>query len=116
MRKAYQKKRRGTNNRTEKKIVLIATEGNNKTEEQYFIKFNSKDTQVKFTSGNATDPVNMANQLVKEYEAEELNRELGDLAFCVVDGDVSAEREEQIFKADSIVGKVGEVVVSNPCI
>ena len=96
MKRGYVAKRRNTGNRKRKRIILLAVEGNNKTETNYFRGFNSKDTKIIFASGNDTDPINMANSLVEDYTSNDLDSELGDAAFCVVDGDVSKTRENQI--------------------
>ena len=116
MRQGYVAKKRNTGSRKRRRIVLLAVEGNNKTETNYFRGFDSKDTKIIFASGNDTDPINMANSLVEDYKFNELDGELGDAAFCVVDGDVSRTREKQVLEADRIVKKIGSVIVSNPCI
>ena len=116
MRQGYVAKKRNTGKRKRRRIVLLAVEGNNKTETNYFRGFDSKDTKIIFASGNDTDPINMANSLVEDYKFNELDGELGDAAFCVVDGDVSRTREKQVLEADRIVKKIGSVIVSNPCI
>ena len=116
MKRGYITKRKNTGNKKRKHIILLAVEGNNKTETNYFRGFNSKDTKIIFASGNDTDPINMANSLVEDYTSNDLDSELGDAAFCVVDGDVSKTRENQILKADRIVQKIGSVIVSNPCV
>ncbi len=116
MKNAYKAKKRNAGNRQRKRIILIATEGANKTETNYFKGFNSKETKIVFVSGNETDPVNMANNLVAEYEKNGLDEKLGDLAFYIVDGDLSRDREKQICEADKILRKTGKTIVSNPCI
>lgn len=116
MRQGYVAKKRNTGNRKRRRIVLLAVEGNNKTETNYFRGFDSKDTKIIFASGNDTDPINMANSLVEDYKFNDLDEDLGDASFCVVDGDVSKTREKQIWEADRIVKKIGSVIVSNPCI
>lgn len=116
MKQGYVAKKRNTGNRKRRRIVLLAVEGKNKTETNYFRGFDSKDTKIVFASGNDTDPVNMANSLVEDYRFNDLDDELGDAAFCVVDGDVSKTREKQVLEADRIVKKIGSVIVSNPCI
>lgn len=116
MKNVYRAKKRNAGNRQRKRIILIATEGTNKTETNYFKGFNSKETRIVFASGNETDPVNMANSLVAEYGDNGLDERLGDRAFCIVDGDLSRDRERQIFEADRILRKTGTIIVSNPCI
>ena len=116
MKQGYVAKKRNTGTRKRRRIVLLAVEGKNKTETNYFRGFDSKDTKIVFASGNDTDPINMANSLVEDYKLNDLDDELGDAAFCVVDGDVSKTREKQVLEADRIVQKIGSVIVSNPCI
>lgn len=116
MKSVYKAKKRNSWDRKRKRIILIATEGKNKTEETYFRNFQTKDTRIIFARGNFTDPVNMATLLVDDYKDKGLDKELGDIAFCVVDGDVSITREKQILDADNIVKGCGSVIVSNPCI
>lgn len=116
MKKEYTKKRRNTGDRTRKQIVLLSVEGKNKTEKNYFNGFNNESTRVVFTSGNETDPVKLAKRLVQEYKSYQLDDELGDRAFCVIDGDVSKKQEKEIKKAETVVKKKGSIIVSNPCI
>ena len=116
MKQGYVAKKRNTGSRKRRRLVLLAVEGKNKTETNYFRGFDSKDTKIIFASGNDTDPINMANSLVEDYKFNDLDGELGDAAFCVVDGDVSKTREKQVLEADRIVKKIGSVIVSNPCI
>lgn len=116
MKEKYTRKKRNTGDRTRKQIVLLSVEGQNKTEKNYFNGFNNETTKVVFTSGNETDPVKLSKRLLQEYKNNQLDDGLGDLAFCVVDGDVSKKQEVEIRKADTIVKKKGKVIVSNPCI
>ena len=116
MKQGYLAKKRNTGKRKRRRIILLAVEGKNKTETNYFRGFDSKDIKIVFASGNDTDPINMAKSLVEDYELNDLDEKLGDAAFCVVDGDVSKTREKQILEADRIVHKIGNVIVSNPCI
>ena len=116
-RKGYQAKQRNTGSRKRKKVVLISAEGKNKTETFYFSDFSNDDTSVVFASGNATDPVNMAHNLVSAFKHYEMDKTLGDAAFCVLDGDLSEVRAKQIAQAEKIVREIqGSVIVSNPCI
>ncbi len=116
MKEKYTRKKRNTGDRTRKQIVLLSVEGQNKTEKNYFNGFNNETTKVVFTSGNETDPVKLSKRLLQEYKDNQLDDGLGDLAFCVVDGDVSKKQEVEIRKAETIVKKKGKVIVSNPCI
>lgn len=115
--KGYQPKVRNSGTRKRKSVLLLETEGNNKTETLYFRNFSSGTFTVRFAHGNDTDPSRMAQQLVAAYEKMELDPELGDLAFCLVDADFIAGKEQQIKEADKTLTKKihAEVIVSNPC-
>ncbi|MCL2859362.1 MAG: hypothetical protein FWF46_02080 [Oscillospiraceae bacterium] len=51
--------------RQRKSFVVIGCEGNNKTEKRYFSNFASRECMIKFSTGNSTDPVGMARDLIK---------------------------------------------------
>ena len=109
-----QEKRRNTASRKPKRIVLIAAEGANKTETNYFKGIRSDAVRFLFTSGNETDPVKLMNRLLKEFG--ELGLEEDDLAFCLVDGDVNPSKDSQIAAADRLAnGTYAKQIVSNPC-
>ena len=111
----YQPKTRNSYQRKRKSVVLLAAEGKNKTETQYFKSIPSPDHVIRFAPGNYTDPVNMVYALRKEYEELELDAELGDAAFCLVDSDVDPAKDRQLEKADTEAGNRIQVVVSSPC-
>ena len=116
MRKAYNPKKRNTGNRQRKSVILISAEGKNKTEKLYFEAFNGGNVNIRFAKGNETDPVHLARALCQEYEKLELSIEYGDLAYCVVDEDLTELQENMIRLAESKLRKInGEVIVSNPC-
>lgn len=58
-------RQRGKRTRPIKRIVLIGTEGRNKTEESYFKNFNQIQNQfiVKFSSGNSTDAMGIVEDV-----------------------------------------------------
>jgi len=116
MRFAYKAKKRNSGNRKRRRIILLATEGKNKTEVNYFRSFANKDYNFVFARGNETDPVRMSKHLIEDYAYHDLDKDLGDLAFCVIDGDLSSEKEKQIYEAEQIIKRIGKVIVSNPCI
>ena len=109
-----QEKRRNTANRKPKRIILIAAEGTNKTETNYFKGIHSDAVRFLFTSGNETDPVKLMKRLLKEFG--ELGLEEDDLAFCLVDGDVDPSKDRQIAEADKLAkDTAAKQIVSNPC-
>ena len=116
MKDAYRPKKRNSGNRQRKSVILISAEGKNKTEKLYFDAFNGGNVNIRFTKGNETDPVHLANALVRDYKASELDPNLGDIAFCIVDEDLSPLQEQLIQRSESIIRKInGTMIVSNPC-
>ncbi|WP_085024118.1 RloB family protein [Anaerovibrio sp. JC8] len=115
----YESKKRNSNSRIRKRIIVISAEGKNKTETNYFRKFNSDKVKIHFAPGNATDPVKMVEELLQECEEKDIKRDSGDRAFCLVDSDVNAQKNKQIMVADKIAAtnkEYGmEVIVSAPC-
>lgn len=113
----YLPKKRNSSVRKRNRLIFVAAEGNNKTEYNYLQSFsNRKNNRFRFVSGNSTDPVNIANELIGKMESEGFDSEYGDLAFCLIDGDVKQKKDEQISQIDIIAADKGfQVIVSNPC-
>ena len=117
MKDAYSSKKRNANNRDRKSIVMLSVEGKNQTEKNYFNGLKLRNVRIVFARGNDTDPINMAKALCRDYKSKSLTLELGDRAYCVIDGDLSKEKELQIAKAEELIkGIKGQVIVSNPCV
>lgn len=112
-------KKRGQVKRKRKPVILISTEGNNKTEEIYFNNFKrNKKYSIIYSKGNYTDPVNMVDTLQKDIKKMELQKRYGDLAYCIFDTDVDNSKQEQIDKALSKLqnkNTIIELIPSNPC-
>lgn len=112
-------KKRGQVTRKRKSIILISTEGKNKTEETYFNNFKkNKKYSIVYTKGNYTDPVNMVNSLQKEIKERDLQKRYGDSAYCVFDTDVDSSRQSKVDTALSKVqnkNSIIELIPSNPC-
>lgn len=107
-------KQRDIEKRKRKSTFLFAAEGNNVTEKNYFKAINSDRVHVIFTKGNETDPVKLMNRLIEE--SKNLDPELGDRAFCLVDADMNPVKDQQIADADNAARKTLAVqIVSNPC-
>lgn len=111
----YQPKPRNTNQRHRKKIILLATEGKNKTETHYFRSLTGPTHVIRFAPGNYTDPVNMIQALKDEFEDKALSPEMGDAAYCLVDSDMDPVKDKQIESADAKAGNMATVIVSSPC-
>ena len=113
----YKRKERNSFRRARRPIVFLVAEGKNKTETLYFRDLGQDANRIiKFAPGNHTDPVNMVNEL-KSYLAEnDFSQDLGDKAYCLIDADVNAAKNEQIAKAEELAKKAGiEIVLSVPC-
>lgn len=109
-------KQRGRNRATKKRnpFVVIACEGNNKTEEVYFKNFNSRKCIIRFSTGNSTDPVGIVNDLLKFID-NDIGRELNDKYFVVLDTDVNQNKQNKIDEAKRIASENGvEFITSTP--
>lgn len=99
------------------KVILCACEGTNKTEMNYFKRYNNRGNKytIKFTKGNATDPVNMVKYLVKKMKQEDISTKNGDKIYCIFDADTNESKQKQIEEAKKIADKHGiELVISIP--
>lgn len=112
-------KKRGQVTRKRKPVILISTEGKNKTEEIYFNNFKrNKKYSIIYSKGNYTDPVNMVNSLQKDIKERELQKRYGDHAYCVFDTDVDASKQSQVDTALSKLqnkNSIIDLIPSNPC-
>lgn len=61
---------RNNHNRKSKRVVLVAYEGENKTEKNYLNNFSSRDKDyiIKPVPGNETDPVNLVKQTIQKAQ------------------------------------------------
>ena len=104
--------------RNQKRTILIALEGKNKTERLYFNHFNNRNNDyiIIFAKGNTTDPVNMIYGLIKEIDIMGLDVGEGDKVYCVFDADANESKNIQIKKALDLANRYGiEIITSNPC-
>ncbi len=113
----YESKKRNNENRKRNSIILLAAEGNNKTETLYFSELAKEQGKiVKYISTNYTDPENMIFSLVNEFEKKSLSLEEGDMGYCLIDSDFENNKNAKIAKADRIAEKNGlKILVSGPC-
>ena len=109
-------KQRGRTRATKKRnpFVVIACEGNNKTEEVYFKNFNSRKCIIRFSTGNSTDPVGIVNDLLKFID-NDIGRETNDKYYVVLDTDVNQDKQNKIDEAKRIASENGvEFITSTP--
>ena len=96
---AYRRKQRNAEDRKRRPIVFLIAEGKNKTETLYFKAFgHDLNRNVRFAPGDYTDPVNMVSTLKNFMDDNDFSPELGDKAYCLIDADVDAVKNAQLFK------------------
>lgn len=83
-----------------KKILLLAVEGKNKTESNYFQSIASSYVDVRIVRGNETDSVSMTKRMLYEYEG---NLQDSDYAACLVDSDFDVQKDAQLQAADKLI-------------
>lgn len=112
-------RRRNRSFRKSKRVILVAYEGDNKTEKNYFSNFSGRDKNyiIKAVPGNETDPVNLVKQTKEKADNLGLNLKEDDKAYCVFDADVKKEKDAQIMKAVKLA-KENDIIpiVSTPCV
>ncbi len=104
--------------RERRKLIVIGTEGKNKTEEKYLRKLEKEQNSYHliFANGNDTDPVNIVKNTIKKAKNEELSYKNGDLAFSIFDMDIDQTKAPQLELAKRISSSKGVcVATSNPC-
>ena len=95
---------RNNQNRKSKRVILVAYEGENKTEKNYFDNFSGRDKNyiIKSVPGNETDPINLVKQTIKKINDLSLDLSMDDKAFCIFDTDIKKDKNTQIEMAIKI--------------
>ena len=104
--------------RERKKIIVIGTEGDNKTESLYLR--NLEKTQETyhfiFASGNETDPVKIVKNTIKKAKVEGISPRQGDLAISIFDLDLDSSKKNQLISAKNLsLNSNVLIITSNPC-
>lgn len=110
------KKSQQQKKRTTKRLLVLASEGSNKTEKTYFNEFNAKQDKYRIihANGNNTDPVKIVQDAMNSADKEELDYQYGDMAVAVFDVDFG--KEKQIKEAINLANANNvKVILSNPC-
>ncbi len=106
-------------NRKSKRVVLVAYEGENKTEKNYLSNFSGRDKDyiIKPVPGNETDPINLVRQTIQKVKDLSLDLSEDDKAYCVFDTDTKPEKNIQIELAIKLA-KDNDIIpiVSAPCV
>lgn len=112
-----EKRQRNRATRTRRSFVVIGCEGKNKTETIYLKNYSSRECIIKFSTGNSTDPVGMAKDLVTYISNEDIKSEYGDKMYLILDTDVNQNKQIQIDEAKRICEENGiELITSTPCV
>lgn len=104
--------------RERKKIIVVGTEGDNKTEELYLRFIEKKQSRYRFlfAPGNETDPENIVHNTAKKAKEEELSYKNGDMAISIFDLDLDLAKEGKLKKAKESAASKGIILcTSNPC-
>ncbi len=94
-------------------LIVICTEGGNKTEEIYFKNFRERNLRIQFSTGNSTDPEGMLEDLLKYIENEDIKSEDECTIFLVIDTDLSPKRIEKIKKIKPICDKNNIILITS---
>ena len=117
MARTFDKKKRNTQNRKEKPILLMIAEGQNVTESQYFRSFQEQHSAFNIKiliNGHITDPKGLLEFIEEYWVRNGLSEEKGDQAFVVVDLDNDEKKAKVI---DGLIKQASKAqfIVSNPC-
>ncbi len=115
----YQDRSRNNHNRKSKRVILIAYEGDNKTEKNYFNNFSGRDKNfiIKVVPGNETDPVSLVRQTIHKVNDLDLDLLEDDIAYCVFDADIKLDKNKQILEAINLAKENNIIpIVSTPCV
>lgn len=102
--------------RKRKPVILLVCEGRNKTERLYFEHFKERNSPYSLVirDSEATDCMNMAKKADRLFSEYQMDKTLGDHAFCLIDIDLKPEKEKALSKAKAKYKNI-EFIVSNPC-
>ena len=112
-------RRRNTHSRKSKKVILVAYEGNNKTEKNYFKNFSGREKNyvIEVVPGNETDPENLVRQTIQKTKHLGLDLTEDDMAYCIFDADIKPAKDKQIISAIKLAKDNNIIpIVSAPCI
>jgi hypothetical protein len=102
--------------RKRKPSIFIVCEGRNKTERMYFNHFNERTApfNLHIVNCESTDVTNMAKKAVSIFVNKQLDLEIGDKVYCLVDLDLEQHKYDKFIKAKNTHKKI-EIIPSNPC-
>ena len=78
-------------------LIIICSEGGMKSSEYYYFRhFCTRDLRIQFSTGNATDPKGMLDNLLKYIQNEDIKSEDNVRIFLVLDTDLDDRRINEI--------------------
>lgn len=97
-------------------ILLLVCEGRNKTERKYFSHYKVRELpyRLEIRDSEATDVMGMARRAANLYKEYQMDPEIGDLVFCLIDLDLRHDKYDAYLKAKQKCPQV-RFIVSNPC-
>lgn len=99
--------------RKRKSFVVIGCEGRNKTEKTYFSNFSSRNCILKFSTGNSTDPVGMAEDLINYIKKEDFSVEYGDKIYLILDTDIGQDKTSMLKQAEKMCNENGIILITS---
>lgn len=112
-------RRRNIQSRKSKRVILVAYEGDNKTEKNYLNNFKGREKNyiIKPVPGNETDPVNLVKQTIVKVKELGLDLNEDDMAYCIFDTDINPEKNIQISNAINLAKEKKIIpIISSPCV
>lgn len=102
--------------KSRKPIILIVCEGRNKSETLYFNHFNLRNAPYRLIikGSEATDIKNMAAKAEWYFNDFQMDKKLGDRAFCLIDLDLDKDKFTKYVTAVKKYKNI-EFIISNPC-
>ena len=104
--------------RERKKLIVVGTEGRNKSEVTYLRNLERKHNKYHFifVQSHETDPVKIVRNTGIRARQEQISTKYGDLAVSIFDLDLDKTKEKQLQTAKSIAKqKHIKIFTSNPC-
>lgn len=104
--------------RKRKKLIIVGTEGRNKTEILYLHELEMKQEEYHFLfdRSKGTDPVKIVTNTAKMAKREKISYNHGDMAISIFDLDLDRAKKSQLEEAKKIAKQNNiKIITSNPC-
>ncbi len=116
--KRIKKITKGKPTRERRKVIVVGTEGRNRTEILYLRSLEKKQSiyHFIFAEGNETDPLSIVRNTVRKAQKEDLSNKRGDFAVSIFDLDLDSTKVNQLLAAKDLSSKKNvRLITSNPC-